>query len=226
MANAFLQPTAQSALNFMSELQGQQTAAFSGNQAALSSLSSAWAPVLQTGAVPYGYSPGLDSMLKSNIINQGAQATTNAQNAAQLQERQASGGAPGAAPAGAQEAVNAEIQARGQQSTATNLGNEEIAGYQQGLSNLQGATGAELGIASGENETGLAGASTGAGGLGVNAAEAEWQENQTSSPAAILGDIGTGLKDVTALGNVAAMFNPNSSSGGSGGGGWQDTADD
>ena len=137
----------QSALNFMNQLQGEQTAAFTGNQAALTSLSNAWAPVLQTGQVPYGYSTGLDSLLKSNIINQGATATANAENAAQLQERQMSGGAPGAAPQGAQEAINAEIEAKGQQAAASNLAQEKIAGYEQGLKNLTGATQAELGIA-------------------------------------------------------------------------------
>jgi hypothetical protein len=216
LANPGVIQAENSALNFMSELNGQQMQAFAGNQAALSSLSSAWAPVLATGQVPYGYSPGLDSMLKSNIINQGAQATTNAQNAAELQQRQASGGAPGAAPQGAQEAINAEIQAKGQQATAQNLTNEQIAGYQQGEKNLQGATQAELGIASGENETGLAGATTGAGGLGLNAAQAQWQENQTTSPMNILGDVTKGITDiaggVTGIGNIGAMFKPSGGS--------------
>ena len=180
-----------SALNFMSTLQQQQATAFAGNQGALNTLSSAWAPVAATGAIPYGYSPQLDSILKSNIINQGAQATTNAENAAQLQERQQSGGAPGAAPAGAAQAINAEIGAKGQQSTAQNLANEQVAGYQQGEQNLTGLTSAELGIASGENDTGLAGASTGAGALGLSAASESWKQGQTSSPGAILGDIDT-----------------------------------
>lgn len=185
----------QNALSFMSQLQGEQTAAFGQNQAALQAISSAWAPVLSTGAIPYGFSAGLDSLLKSNIINQGAQATTNAENASLLRQRQESGGAPGAAPQGSQEAINAEIEAKGQQSTASNLAQEQIAGYEQGVKNLEGATSAELGIASGANETGLAGATTGAGSLGLNAATAQWQQNQTSSPAAILGDIGQGAKD-------------------------------
>lgn len=218
MASPGVISTEQSALSFMNQLQGEQTAAFGQNQAALSALSSAWAPVLQTGQVPFGYSQGLDSILKSNIINQGASATANAENAAALQERQNSGGAA-LAPQGAQEAINAGIEAKGQQATAQNLSNEQIAGYQQGEQNLQGATQAELGIASGANETGLAGATTGAGSLGLNAAEAQWQENQTSSPAAILGDIGTGIKDFTSLASAASMFNPNSGGGGSSGSG-------
>jgi hypothetical protein len=199
MATTATKDVEQSALNYMNELQGQQTAAFGENQAALSAINSAWAPVLATGAVPYGYSAGLDSLLKSNIINQGAQATTNSENASQLRQRQASGGAPGAAPQGANEAINAAIEAKGQQSTAENLANEKIAGYEQGTKNLEGATQAELGIAGGANDVGLAGATTGEGALGLNAAQAEWKQDQTSSPAAILGDVGQAAKDATAI---------------------------
>ena len=191
MANPGVITAAQSGLNFMNNLQQQQSAAYFGNQAALNALSSAWAPVLSTGAVPYGYSAGLDSLLQTNIRNNGAQATANAENASALQEKQASGGA-NVLPTGSQQAVNAEIEAKGQQATATNLAGEKEAGYQQGITNLNGATTAELGIASGENETGLASAATGAGGLGLAGSEAQWQENQGSSPAAILGDINAG----------------------------------
>jgi hypothetical protein len=209
MANPGVIQSEQSALNFMTELQGQQLQAFSGNQAALNAVQSAWAPVLQTGAVPYGYSPALDSLLKSNIINLGATATTNAMNAAALRQRQATGGAPGAAPQGAQEAITAEIAARGQQATAANLAQEKIAGYDQGLKNLEGATSAELGVSRGEDVTGLAGATTGEGKLGLEAAQAQWQENQASSLSSILGDIGGVAKDITGVGNVVSMFDPN-----------------
>jgi hypothetical protein len=191
MANQNVITAANSGLNFMNTLQAQQGTAFAGNQAALTSLSNAWAPVLSTGAVPYGYSAGLDSLLQTNIRNNGAQATANAENASALQQKQAGGGA-NVLPTGSQQAVNAEIEAKGQQSTATNLAQEKEAGYQQGITNLQGGTAAELGIASGENETGLASGATGAGSLGLTGAEAQWQENQGSSPAAILGDINAG----------------------------------
>jgi hypothetical protein len=173
----------------MSQLQQQQQTAFAGNQAALGALSTAWSPVLSSGMVPYGYSPGLDSMLKSNIVNQGATDTTNSENASRLQQLQKSGGAPGAVAPGSQAAIDAEIETKGQQGTAANLTNEKIAGYDQGLKNLEGGTTAELGIANAENETGLAGASTSAGNLGVDTAAESWKQGQTSSPGAILGDI-------------------------------------
>src|SRR5271156_2429585 len=169
MANPTVSTIAQSGLNFFNTLSSQQNTAFAGNQAALTSLSNAFAPVLSTGAVPYGYSAGLDSLLQTNIRNNGASATANAENASALQLKQASGGA-NVLPTGSQQAVNAEIEAKGQQATATNLAGEKEAGYQQGITNLQAATGAELGIASGENETGLASGATSAGGLGLTGA--------------------------------------------------------
>lgn len=209
MANPGVIQTEQSALNFMSELQGQQTQAFAENQTALTALSNAWKPVLESGAVPYGYSEGLDSLLKSNIINQGATATSNAENASLLRQRQESGGA-GMAPQGSQEAINALIEAKGQQSTAQNLANEKIAGYQQGETNLKDATSAELGIASGANETGLAGATTGAGDLGLRSAQEQWKENQGGNIGNILGKVGTIAGSVagglTGIGNVGSMF--------------------
>jgi hypothetical protein len=217
VANPIVASTASSAAAFFDSLQAEQSQAFSGNQAALNALQSAWSPILAGGSIPAGYSPGLDAMLQSQIRSQGAQATANATDAAALQQKQASGGA-NVLPTGANAAVNAEIQATGQQKTAAGLQAEKTADYQQGVANLEGATSAELGIASGENETGLASAATGAGGLGLNAAEAQWQENQTSSPAAILGDIGQGVSDAAGLAGMASGFIP--TGGGSGGSGF------
>lgn len=192
MANPTVAAIGPQGLSFMSTLQGQQQQAFGGNQAALQSVSNAWAPVLKTGAVPYGYSAGLDSLLSSNAIQQGAAATANAENAASLQEKQAAGGA-NVMPTGAQAQINAGIAAKGAQSTAQTLTGIKEAGYQQGLSNLTGATSAELGVASGENETGLAEGATGAGALALNAGQAQWQQNQVTSPLNLTSDI---LNDV------------------------------
>jgi hypothetical protein len=207
MSNPIVKSTANSANAFFDSLQGEQGAAFAGNQAALNALQSAWSPILAGGSIPAGYSPGLDAMLQSQIRSQGAQATSNATNAAELRQQQQSGGAD-VLPTGANAAVDAQIQAQGQQSTAAGLENEKIADYQQGVANLEGATKAELGIASGEDETGLANAATGAGGLGLNAAEAEWKENQASSVGAILGDIGAGIGDATGIAGLASGFMP------------------
>lgn len=197
MANQNVAATSTSALNFMNTLQAQQNQAFQGNQSALNAVSSAWGNILSGGAIPPGYSAGLDAMLKTNISNNAAQGDINAKNAAMLQQRQASGGA--AAPAGANAAVNAEIDASSNASKNANLTAEQTANYQQGVTNLESATGAELGVAGAESDVGLAGATTGSGQLASSAGQAQWQENQTSSPAAILGDIGSAAGDAGAI---------------------------
>jgi hypothetical protein len=187
-----------SAATFMDTLQGQQNTAFAGNQAALNAVSGAWGSIAAGGAIPEGYSPGLDKMLQSQIVSNSAAGTANAQDAAALQEKQAGGG-NNVLPSGADAATSAEINAKGAASENTNLQAEKTADYEQGTKNLEGMTQAELGVASGENETGLASASTGSGELGESAATAQWQEDQTSSPAAILGDIGSAAGDASAI---------------------------
>jgi hypothetical protein len=209
MANPTVSSVATDSNQFYDTLMGEQQQAFAGNQAALQAVSSAWQPVLATGAVPYGYSAGLDSLLTSNAIQQGAAATANAENAAALQEKQAAGGA-NVLPTRAQDQINAQIAATGAQKTAQTLTGIKEAGYQQGVSNLEGGTQAELGIASGENETGLATGATGSGNLALSAGAEQFKENQETGPlsiaGSILGDIGTAAGDITGIGNVASMF--------------------
>jgi hypothetical protein len=209
MANPYVDASAQQAQQFYNTLQQQQQLAFSQDQNALNAVSSMWAPVLQSGVIPYGYSPGLDNLLKANVIQTGTTATANATNAAALQQKQESGGA-NVLPTGANAQINAEIQAQGQQKIAQGLQQEKISGYQQGIENLEGATNAELGIAKFEDPTGEASAA-----LGANKAEEEagaemWKENQSGGFGAILGDvtgaIGAGVGAATGIGDVGAMF--------------------
>lgn len=214
MANPVVSATAGSGLDFYGTLQGQQQQAFQGQQAALSAVNSMWAPIMSTGAIPYGYSAALDSLLRSNDINEAAAGTTNAMNAENLRLQQESGGA-NVLPSGATAQIQADIGATGAQSEAQTLANEKIAGYQQGLQNVEGATSAELGVASGENAAGTANAATNAGNLALNAGNTQWQENQATSPLnvakSVLGDIGTAAGDITGIGNVASMFSTPSS---------------
>ena len=194
-----------SSLAFMDALQQEQNTAFGENQAALGAVQNAWSPILAGGAIPEGYSPGLDKLLQSQIVSQGATSTANAENAAQLQEKQNAGGA-NVLPTGTSQAINSEIEATGRAATNKNLQAEKTADFQQGISNLEAGSQAELGVASGENETGLAGAATGAGGLGLDAAKFRFQQNQTTSPGAILGDIGQGIQDAAGIAGIASGF--------------------
>jgi hypothetical protein len=202
MANAVVKSIANEGLDFFNELQSQQQTFWGENQQALTALSKAWAPVLSSGIVPYGYSPGLDSLLQSNVIQTAGQATTNAENAAALQQKQATGGAD-VAPTGANEAINAEILAKGQQSEASGLQQEKIAGYQQGLANLEGATNAEQGIIEATNPEKAAEAATGTGNLAETAGNAEFEENQQTGPLATFQGVSSGLAN---LGKAASGF--------------------
>jgi hypothetical protein len=222
MANAIVKDVADSSNQFFDALQGQQQTMFGENQTALDTLSKAWGPVLASGTVPYGYSPGLDSMLQANIMQTSATATSNAENAEALQQKQASGGA-NVAPTGSNEAINAEILARGQQSEATGLQNEKIAGYQQGLANLEGGTAAENDILNATNPEKAAEAATGAGSLAEQSGAEEFKENQETGPLAIAssitGDFANVAKGVGSLASSGLIPGAGPTSGGGQGGG-------
>lgn len=202
MSNATVNATASEGLQFYNTLMQQQQQAFGENQAALNAVTKAWAPVLTSGQVPYGYSPQLDSLLQANAINTGTQAESNATNAAALQEKQASGGA-NVGPTGSDEAINAQILATGQQKIAQGLQNEKIAGYEQGTSNLEGGTKAELGVADAANASGTANAATGAGKAAEEAGAEEFKENQETGGLAQFEGISSGLAN---LGKAASGF--------------------
>ena len=106
-------------------------------------------------------------------------------------------------PTGASDAVRAQILATGQQSIASGLQKEKIAGYQQGLANLEGGTKAELGIASATDPGRAAEAATGAGGLAEQAGSEVFKENLATGPMATFKGVAGGLAD---LGKAASGF--------------------
>lgn len=133
--------------------------------------------------------------MQANVIQTAGQATTNATNAEALRQKQESGGA-NVLPTGANEALNAEILAKGQQSEATGLQQEKVAGYEQGVKNLEGGTQAELGIADATNPAKSAEAALGAGSLAETAGAEQFKENQETGPMAIFSGITGGLKNL------------------------------
>jgi len=208
-ANPTVSLIAKQAPQWFDTLQAEQQQAFQGNQAALNAVVGMWKPVLQTGVIPYGFSSGLDQLLQSNVISTGTQAEVNAANAVALQEQQAAGGA-NVLPTGAQAAINAQIAATGQQKIAEGLQREKLAGYQQGITTLEDATKAELGVAGAEEAPQLAGAGTQAGSLALQAGEEQFKESQATSPFARIGQIAglvsQGIGDVVGIGNLGSMF--------------------
>ena len=196
---------ANSSPEFFHSLVSQQQEMFGENQTAMNAITKAWAPVLSSGAVPYGYSAGLDSMLQANVLQTSATATANAENAEALQQKQASGGA-NVGPTGSNEAINAEIEARGQQSTASGLQAEKLAGYEQGVSNLEGATSAEEAVMKNTDPTAAANAATQAGNLALNAGKEEFSESQADSGFATLGKVTGAIGDVVGAAGKVAGF--------------------
>lgn len=200
---------AKGGLQFFDTLQAQQQIAFQSNQAALDTLSKAWAPILAGGNVPYGFSPGLDSLLKANVIQTGTQGISNAVASQQLREQQESGGAA-VLPSGAGEQLRSQIEATGQQGIARGLQAEKIAGYDQGLKTLEGGTQAELGIANAWDPAARASAATGAGALALKAGAERFKEQQSGGILSNIDAIAKTAMDVegavTGAGDVGAMF--------------------
>lgn len=202
MSNQVVKDVANEGLSFFNDLQNQQQTLWGQNQTALNTISKMWAPVAATGVIPYGYSAGLDSMLQANVLQTAGTATANATNAAALQQKQATGGA-NVSPTGSNEAINAEILARGQQASATGLQNEKIAGYKQGVENLEAATQGENAILEDTNPEKAAEAVTQAGNMAETAGNAEFEENQQTGPMATFQGISSGLAN---LGKAASGF--------------------
>lgn len=158
---------ANSERDFMDALQNEQSTQFGQEQQAQQEVQKAWDPIVKGGAYQYGFSTAEDAALQSDIVNKGAEATANTENAALLREQQQSGGAA-TAPTGAQAAINAQIAATGAQSTASNLANEKLAGYEQGSKLFSEATGAEEDVAKLADPTGYAGAANNSGSNALN----------------------------------------------------------
>lgn len=183
---------------FYQQVTGQQAQAFSEQQNILQDIQSVVQPIVNAGPNAYGFTPQEDALLKSQIETQGAQATANAQNAAQLAEKQASGGAA-ILPTGATEQINANLNLLGEQNTANQLTSEELAGWNFGNQRYLEAENALSGNASLISPTSYTNAATGAGAGAtgaINLADSE-RSNLLSS---ILGGV------VGALGGPNSLF--------------------
>ena len=195
---------------FMNQLQTEQGTQFQNEQVAQNQLQQAWSPIVAGGAYQYGFSTAEDQQLQGNIENAGAQATENTENAAQLRQQQATGGA-GGGPAGGQAAIDAQVAATGAQQTATNLAQEKEAGYQTGRQNFLAATGGEAEVAGLSSPTSYAGAATKAGTSATGAINLVDQNNANSLVNKAVGGAAQGA--FGALGTVASTI-------GSGNVGW------
>jgi hypothetical protein len=154
---------------FYKSMTSEQATTFGEDQSLLNDIQQQTLPILSKGPMQYGYSPQLDSLLQSYIKSSGATATANAVNATELSANQQRGGAP--APTGANEALQAEAETIGNQSTATNLQNEKLSGYQAGQQMYTQALGALSNEQSLLNPAQYATAATGAGQASTSATQ-------------------------------------------------------
>ena len=212
---------ANSERDFMDALQNEQSTQFSQEQQAQQEVQQAWSPIVAGGAYQYGFSTAEDAALQSDIVNKGAEATQNTENAALLREQQQSGGAA-TAPTGATAAINAQIAATGAQATGTNLANEKLAGYEQGSKLFSEATGAEEDVAKLADPTGYAGAANQSGSNALQSQKYVDTMNANSLTSklmsgAIEGGLQAGIGALT--GGASTLFGGQGSGPGGGGGG-------
>ena len=171
---------------FMQAMQQEAETQFPEEQAYQQSLGTAGQQLMAGGPNAFGFSTGENAALVSGIQNAGATATANTEAASQLREQQASGGAQ-TMPTGAQAALNAQVAATGAQNTASQLGQERLAGYQAGRANYQMGVGETESAAGLANPTGYSGAANEAGNTAVGAENAVQQANANSLTSKLVG---------------------------------------
>lgn len=161
---------------------------FSGQQNILTSLQSAFSPIMAAGIGQYGFTPAEDAALRTQAsagtagaYKQAAQATG---------ERFAgAGGGNEFLPTGAADKAQREVAlaAAGQESSQQ-LG-ITTAGYEQGRQNFLTAAGEDQQVAAQLNPIGYAGQSTSAGSSAFSSADTIYQEEQAASPWNIVGGV-------------------------------------
>ena len=191
---------------FFNELTQNTTTAFQGAQTDLDALNKAWGAISSQGINQYGYSSAEDRAITGAITNAGAQATENTVSAEQLNQQQAAGGA-NAGPSGASEALQTQAREVGAQNTATELGKEKIAGFEQGNQNYLNAMSGEQNVASeqGSLAGSMASSAVGQGGNEIKSQQMVDTANQNSLLNKVLGGVvnaGLGL----ATGGVSTLM--------------------
>jgi hypothetical protein len=184
--------------DFYQSLTNEQNTQFQNEQQAQQEIQKMNAPIVSGGAYQYGFSTAEDQQLQKNIEEAGATATENTVAAEQLRQQQATGGAPGAMPTGAQTALESQVRETGAQATAAQLGQEKELGYQTGRELYQQAVQTEENVAQLASPTSYAGAATSAGAGAQQAISTVDTENAQSSTAKMLGGLlgGAGVQSL------------------------------
>ena len=206
---------------FFNMLTQNTSEAFSGAEGDLDALNKSWQAISSQGINQYGYSSAEDKTIDSSILNAGAQATENTVSAEQLNQQQAAGGA-NAGPSGASEALQTQAREVGAQNTATELGQEKIAGFEQGNQNYLNAMSGEQNVASeqGSLAGSMASAGVGQGGNEIKSQQMVDTANQNSLLNKVLGGVvNAGLAVATGGASTLVQGAMGAASGAAGGAG-------
>jgi len=191
---------------------------FAGQNAILSTLQKAWAPILAAGPNQYGFSSTEDTALRSEAT-QGT-AANYAQASRALNEGIAARGGSSFIPSGGTTQLNQEVAtAAANQQSSQNLGITQ-AGYEQGRANFSAASQAMGGVAAMLDPANYIKGTNQAGSDAYNSAEINQQMANAASPwnavSGILGGaLGAGLSGFT--GGIGTSLAASVMGGGSGG---------
>lgn len=173
---------------FYEALKAQQSAAFGQQQALFSAIRNVYDPIIAAGPNQYGFAGAEDRALRTQAT-EGTAAGYRAAEKATSEALAARGGGNTFLPSGAEADIHARVAgaAAGQESEQQ-LGITK-AGYDVGRQAFDKATGVEMGVATGYNPLGYAGAATGAGSSAFNMATEIQKANAAASPWGTIGGI-------------------------------------
>jgi hypothetical protein len=174
--------------NLLNQIMNENSTVFGESQGILSSLNSAFQPILAGGPNQTGFSQAEDTSLNTEATEQTAQNYTQAKK--ELQEDQAAdGGGNDFVPSGVDasqkeslDALAAQTQSQQQQTILQN-------NYATGRQNFYTAAGGLQGVATSLNPTGTADAAVGAGSA-ASTTQNEISENSNSVWTSVLGALG------------------------------------
>jgi hypothetical protein len=194
---------AKSQTDFYNTLKTQQSAAFGQQQALYSAIRNVYDPIVAAGPNQYGFAGAEDKALRTQAT-EGTAVDYRAAEKATSEAMAARGGGNTFLPSGAEADIHARVAgaAAGQESSEQ-LGITKE-GYNIGRQNFLNATGTEMGIATGYNPLGYAGAATNAGSSAFNMATEIQKANAAASPWGTIGGIIGGIAGGLA-GNPAAI---------------------
>lgn len=163
---------------FYKTLTDSYSKAFAGQQAIISSITTAWAPILAAGITQYGFSAAQDTALRTQA-SEGTAANYAAANKAVNETLAARGGGNVMIPSGAEASIQASIAGAAAESESEKQLNITNTGYQIGRANYLAASNALSGAAELENPAGFAGTANQSGNDAFNSATTIYNQGNT-----------------------------------------------